>query len=222
MKYNGLSALEQLTKDPVDLIIFDIEMPQLDGLELAGKALRINPNIKTILISAFDKFEYAKQAVRLGAFDYVEKPLDYSYLTLVIKKALDTIERERRNFQILKRSRPVMIDNFFLELIHSSADEAQLILKNYPDFLNLRLDYSFFQTVLIRVENDQFLKDRLGLEEYHVCILNLADTIRDIFGRKRRHKRLIVFSGYLINNPRIPFASIAGKRVKRQKALPPG
>lgn len=57
--------------------------PQLDGLELAGKALRINPNVKTILISAFDKFEYEKQAVRLGAFDYVEKPLDYSYLTLV-------------------------------------------------------------------------------------------------------------------------------------------
>ena len=85
--YNGLFALEQLTKDPIDLIISDIEMPQLDGLELAGKALRINPNIKTILISAFDKFEYAKQAVRLGAFDYVEKPLDYSYLTLVIKKA---------------------------------------------------------------------------------------------------------------------------------------
>ena len=141
--YNGLSALEQLTKDPVDLIISDIEMPQLDGLELAGKALRINPNIKTILISAFDKFEYAKQAVRLGAFDYVEKPLDYSYLTLVIKKALDTIERERRNFQILKRSRPVMIDNFFLELIHSSADDAQLILKNYPDFLTSSLTILF-------------------------------------------------------------------------------
>lgn len=182
--YNGLFAIEQLEKDPVDLIISDIEMPQLDGLELAGKALRINPNIKTILISAFDKFEYAKQAVRLGAFDYVEKPLDYSYLTLVIKKALDTIERERRNLQILKRSRPVMIDNFFLELIHSSTDEARLILKNYPDFLNLKLDYPLFQTALIRVENDQFLKDRLGLEEYHVCILNLADTIRDTFGRK--------------------------------------
>lgn len=182
--YNGLFALEELAKDPVDLIISDIEMPQLDGLKLAEKALHFNPNIKTILISAFDKFEYAKQAVRLGAFDYVEKPLDYDYLTQVIKKALNTIEREQKNLQILKRSRPVMIDNFFLELIHSSANEAQLILKNYPDFLNLKLDYRFFQTALIQIENDQFLKTRLGLEEYHVRMLNLADSIRDIFGKK--------------------------------------
>lgn len=182
--YNGLFALEQLAKNPVDLIISDIEMPQLDGLELARRALHTNPNIKIILISAFDKFEYAKQAVRLGAFDYVEKPLDYSYLTEIIRKALNTIEREQKNLQILKHSRPVMTDNFFLELIHSSSDEAQFILKNYPDFLNLKLDYRFFQTAIIQIENDRLLKDRLGLEEYHIRMLDLADTIREIFSRK--------------------------------------
>lgn len=78
--YDGQQALRYLQNNMVDLIISDIEMPQLDGLSLAQNALKINSSIKIILISAFDKFEYAKQAIRLGAFDYIEKPLDYSYL----------------------------------------------------------------------------------------------------------------------------------------------
>ena len=72
--YDGQQALDYLQNNMVDLIISDIEMPQLDGLSLAQNALKINSSIKIILISAFDKFEYAKQAIRLGAFDYEEKP----------------------------------------------------------------------------------------------------------------------------------------------------
>ena len=78
--YDGQQALDYLQNNMVDLIISDIEMPQLDGLSIAQNALKINSSIKIILISAFDKFEYAKQAIRLGAFDYIEKPLDYAYL----------------------------------------------------------------------------------------------------------------------------------------------
>mgnify|MGYP000755955629 FL=1 len=92
--YDGQQALDYLQNNMVDLIISDIEMPQLDGLSLAQNALKINSSIKIILISAFDKFEYAKQAIRLGAFDYIEKPLDYSYLKKIIRNALSMLNKE--------------------------------------------------------------------------------------------------------------------------------
>ena len=57
--YNGTSAIEAMKNEPVDLIISDIEMPDLDGISMSRQALDINPMVKIILISAYDKFEYA-------------------------------------------------------------------------------------------------------------------------------------------------------------------
>ena len=83
--YNGTSAIDAMKKEPVDLIISDIEMPDLDGISMSRQALDINPMVKIILISAYDKFEYARRALLLGALDYIEKPLDYAYLIQKVK-----------------------------------------------------------------------------------------------------------------------------------------
>ena len=86
--YDGQTALRLMKEELPDLIISDITMPGLTGLELTEQARLLCPSCKIILISAYDKFEYAQNAVRFGVFDYVEKPLDYDYLTQVIQKAL--------------------------------------------------------------------------------------------------------------------------------------
>ena len=83
--YNGTSAIDAMKKEPVDLIISDIEMPDLDGISMSRQALDINPMVKIILISAYDKFEYARRALLLGALDYIEKPLDYYYYYFVVE-----------------------------------------------------------------------------------------------------------------------------------------
>ena len=147
--YDGQQALNYLQNNPVDLIISDIEMPQLDGLSLAENALKLNSSIKIILISAFDKFEYAKQAIRLGAFDYIEKPLDYAYLEEIIRNALDMLDKEQKNLAILKKSRPIMVDNFFHKLIQSSSDEARYTLSDYANYLQLNLEYHYYQAIVI-------------------------------------------------------------------------
>ena len=68
VEYNSLSALDILKDTHVDLIISDIEMPDLDGISMSQKALEIQPFIKVILVSAYDKFEYAKRAIRLFVY----------------------------------------------------------------------------------------------------------------------------------------------------------
>ena len=89
--YNGTSAIEAMKNEPVDLIISDIEMPDLDGISMSRQALDINPMVKIILISAYDKFEYARRALLLGALDYIEKPLD-SLNVVVIESRITSFE----------------------------------------------------------------------------------------------------------------------------------
>ena len=179
--YDGQQALDYLQNNMVDLIISDIEMPQLDGLSLAQNALKINSSIKIILISAFDKFEYAKQAIRLGAFDYIEKPLDYSYLKKIIRNALSMLNKEQRNLEILKQSRPIMIDNFFHKLIQSSSDEARYTLSNYADYLQLNFDYHYYQAIVIQIQNATDIKEKKDIEEYHIKLMSMSDTIKELF-----------------------------------------
>lgn len=219
--YDGQTAVEILEEEIVDLIISDIEMSQLNGLEMAERALRINPNIKIILISAFDKFEYAKQAIRLGAFDYVEKPLDYTYLSAIIKKALNTLQQERRNLAVLNRSKPAMIENFFSELIQSSSDEAKYSLNNYPDYLNLKLDYHYFQAAIVRIENADEVKSKFGIEEYHLRLMSLTDQIKETFKGSfslvyilTNFNKLIVFLGHDSINDKY-FQSISSELFSR-------
>ena len=118
VKYNSLSALDTLKSSHVDLIISDIEMPDLDGISMSQEAQEIQPFIKVILVSAYDKFEYAKRAIRMGVYDYIEKPLDYDYLTEKIKNAFIEIDRTQKNTELVKASRPVMTEKFFHDLLH--------------------------------------------------------------------------------------------------------
>ena len=181
--YDGQQALHYLQNNPVDLIISDIEMPQLDGLSLAENALKLNSSIKIILISAFDKFEYAKQAIRLGAFDYIEKPLDYAYLEKIIRNALDMLDKEQKNLAILKKSRPIMVDNFFHKLIQSSSDEARYTLSDYANYLQLNLEYHYYQAIVIRIQNAVEIKEKNGIEEYHIKLMSMSDTISELFNK---------------------------------------
>ncbi len=187
MQYDGAAALEILDSASIDLIISDIVMPGFSGLDLADKALKKNPFVKIILISAFDKFEYAKQAIRIGAYDYVEKPLDYNYLSEKIRNAITLIERERTNLEILENSRPAMIDSFFTSLIHSYSDEARYHLSNYPNYLHLDLNCHFYAVIAIDIENAAAVKSTLGIQKYHLELTNLHNYLNDLFNPLNLH-----------------------------------
>jgi len=73
---NPLHALEYLENNPVDLLITDISMPQMDGLELIQRVRKINSLISILVLSAYDNFEYVRTAMRHGAENYLLKPLN--------------------------------------------------------------------------------------------------------------------------------------------------
>ncbi|OPJ59860.1 response regulator transcription factor [Clostridium oryzae] len=89
-----------------DLIITDIRMPYMDGLEFCGLIKEHHPQIKIIILTAYEEFEYAKQALKKGASDFLLKPLKRSELKEAIEKIKITIEREeenRRHYDLMKK-----------------------------------------------------------------------------------------------------------------------
>lgn len=85
---NGLEALEVAENTRPDLVISDIRMPKMDGIELAEKLIEKYPNVKVIFLTAYNEFEYARQAVRIGVSDYLLKPFSDGELEGSIQRLL--------------------------------------------------------------------------------------------------------------------------------------
>ena len=178
--YDSESASECIIKEKVDIIISDVQMPGLNGIDLSKLAVSQNRFAKTILVSAYDKFEYAKQALRAGAYDYIEKPINYDYLQSMIQKASEKIDQEYNDLQMLESSRPALADKFFRMLLFSNHKEYVNEIDLYQKFLELNLDYDNYCVIKISIDDINNINSALGLETYHLKFMKLANKIEDI------------------------------------------
>jgi two-component system response regulator HydG len=117
---NPLKVLPLLGKERVDLIIMDVYMPQMDGLVLLEKVNEAYPFVPVIMVTAVDDNEIALNAVKLGAYEYINKPPDTDRLFLIIKRALDQrlleLERESlRNISSRRASRKKIFSDIITE-----------------------------------------------------------------------------------------------------------
>lgn len=138
--HNGVEALEMAQELEPDVVMTDIKMPYMDGLTLTGKLKELYPNIKVIILSGFDEFEFAKEAVRLEAEEYLLKPIDAEELRTVFTNVRNTLNREideRCNIDKLQQyyldSLPQLQDNFYMTLIEGRVNE-ELIDKYASDY----------------------------------------------------------------------------------------
>lgn len=85
-------ALKMLMKDPCDIIVSDIRMPDMDGLEMAEQAKRIWPETRIIFLTGYQDFEYVRKALRLNSDDYLLKPVSDEKLTEVIGNVISKLD----------------------------------------------------------------------------------------------------------------------------------
>ena len=130
---NGFKALEMMEDMQPDVVMTDIRMPYMDGLELCSNIRQRFPATKLLLFTGFDDFEYAKEAVHLEIEEYILKPLNLAEITEVFKKLktkLDDELNEKKNTDILKQyyaaSLPVLQSNFYTTLIEGRIPENEL------------------------------------------------------------------------------------------------
>lgn len=86
---SGAEGLQGLRDHPVDVVVTDLRMPDLDGMELLRAAVDLRPEAKVIMITAFGSIASALEAMRAGAFDCLSKPFELDELVLAVQKALE-------------------------------------------------------------------------------------------------------------------------------------
>ncbi len=103
--FNGRMALEVLSENPdVEMILSDINMPEMDGLTLLSKVKEKNSLLKTVIISAYGDMQNIRTAMNLGAFDFITKPVDFLDLEITIEKTIQNIDQIRATLRALKEN----------------------------------------------------------------------------------------------------------------------
>lgn len=140
---NGREALRVMEEFRPDIAIVDVEMPDMNGLEFCRRASRLLPGLKMVILSAFDRFDYAKQAIGIGVEEYILKPVDEEELEQVMKKVVGDIEKNRKDSQEREQFTKRALEKELEELAHCFAQgikyERELegafpFLKGYHNF----------------------------------------------------------------------------------------
>ncbi len=136
---NGVEALERLRgDDEIVIVLSDINMPKMDGLALLDQIPKVNPNIRSVIISAYGDMKNIRTAMNRGAFDFVTKPVDFDDLKLTIDRTLQQLLEWRE--ALGARDRLVALQN---ELDVASKMQQSILPKRFPR----STDYEIFASM---------------------------------------------------------------------------
>jgi len=99
---NGLEALGKLKEERYDLLITDLMMPEVDGMEVLHQAKKLHPEIMVIIITGYASLETAIQAVKEGAYDYLRKPFRLEELKISVDNACEKIRLQQENQRLIE------------------------------------------------------------------------------------------------------------------------
>ena len=167
--HNGVEAVELLNKDEdIDMVISDINMPQMDGLTLLEQISEINPNIRSVIVSAYGDMKNIRTAMNRGAFDFVTKPLDFGDLRVTIERTLRHMEEWRE--ALSSRDKLVALQN---ELDVASGIQQSILPTVFPS----RDDYQIYASMepARNVGGDFFDVVRLEGNRVGLAIADVSD-----------------------------------------------
>ena len=101
--YDGLAGIERIQKNCYDLIIVDLVLPKVGGLDILKYAKKTNPDVLVIIITGHASLETAVMAIKEGAYDYIRKPCKLEEIRIVVENAIDKIKLYRENRELIKK-----------------------------------------------------------------------------------------------------------------------
>ena len=121
---SGKKGLAKIKEEIPDLVLLDIKMPEMDGIETLEKIKAIDGNILVIMLTAYQTVETAIKAMKLGAYDYISKPFNYEELKIIIKRALQTRDLSREVISLRHQLR----DKFSFKNVIGRSDKIKEVL----------------------------------------------------------------------------------------------
>ncbi len=184
---NGREALDIIEEDIPDVVITDISMPIMNGLELASVLRESYPTVITVILTGYDDFKFAQQAIKYGVADYILKPVLPENITDVMEKLKARIDAEilrKKDMDSLRRhykeSLPIIRDNFLLSLVtgRSVVKDAE---KKIMDF-NLRLSGNRFIAAVSNIDSSSMKDAPYGENDFELlkfAVSNISQEIAD-------------------------------------------
>lgn len=187
---DGEQALEIALQIKPDLVLTDVRMPFIDGLELAEKLSKELPATKVVILSGHDEFEYAQEAIRIGALDYVLKPINSIKLTELLTKITCNMDQEKLDKEKLVKikrqlhqSFPLLKERFFNSLIHAALDKKEI--ESNIEFLEIDFMGNSLLICVAEVDNINIIAKERNAEDIaliHFSVLNIASELIGKFG----------------------------------------
>lgn len=183
---NGREGLEKALSLEPNIVVADVRMPVMDGLEFSRRLKEKMPHVRIIIISGFDDFKYAREALSLGVNEYLLKPIGADKLIKIIVKQrdeilreLDTLRKDARLKNIFKENLPFLQARFVNSLVKGEITDPTDIAEKSKE-LNVNLSGEEYQVAIIDIDDFFLITENLSdreKEQFKLSIKNIAEEI---------------------------------------------
>lgn len=195
----GRAVIEIAETFRPDIAIMDIQMPGINGIDAMKEIRANNKDVVLIVMSAYDKFDYAQEAIKLGVLDYVTKPMEKKRILAVVRNAMDIIDKERKkrsNDLIIKEKLETVVPMLESGLIYSIflQDKFSEDADNYKTILGIEENYGYMFTVICGdYDEDEKMTNAVGSsvklqKNYEEIRMVIKDYFKCIVGNVMSNK----------------------------------
>lgn len=180
---NGEEALELAESNMPDVVITDIKMPIMDGLTLSRRLKENYSDIKVIIFSGFEEFEYAREAIKIEVEEYILKPVPEEELIRILNRIKESLDKERNDKinitklqEYYQKSLPIMRDQFLISLIEGRMSDKQI--ESYKTDYKINLigsNYVISVIHMLRGESSDLLEQEIKPELMNVSLKQFVD-----------------------------------------------
>ncbi|MBN1623571.1 MAG: response regulator [Clostridia bacterium] len=202
---NGREALEFFDEVIPDIVITDINMPFMDGLELAEKIKEGFPTVKVVILTGFDDFKFAQTAIKHGVRDYILKPVLPADINALLEKLnnqlleeineKEDVEKLRKYFS---ESLPVIRENFLMSLILGKSIIDDMDLINESD---VALDGKWFTSAICKIDSESISGMNLSGEEVRFKRFSIFNIINEVLEKHGSGEAFMYDDGIVIILP---------------------
>ena len=197
---NGVEALEMAEELSPDIVMTDIKMPYMDGLTLCKKLKELSRTIRVIIFSGFDEFEYAKEAIKMEAAEYLLKPVNAVELKEVFERVKNDLDREldeKRNTDKLRayymESLPVLQESFYMALLEGRIAPEQIGC--YMDSYQVQLQGPYYVVAVLHI-SQQSLEEESRMDPFLQAVSVRKFAEEQVEDRWR--SRVVIYLGDII------------------------
>ncbi|MCR5432625.1 MAG: response regulator [Lachnospiraceae bacterium] len=155
----GRSVIELAESFRPDIAVMDIQMPGINGIEAMREIRRTNSSVIFIVMSAYDKFDYAQEAIKLGVLDYVTKPMNREKMVSLLHAAMDQVadERQKRSENLIIKEKletvvPILENGLIYNILFKEYFEDDI--ESYKSLLDMKSDYAYMMVMVCGDEQE--------------------------------------------------------------------